>query len=96
MNLSLYLLFINVVTYVLYWLDKRAAVNGSWRIPESTLLLTGLAGGTPAALMAQQRLRHKTKKLSFRLKFLAVTAIQVGVLMFKPEIFTQAIARVLG
>ncbi len=96
MNLPLYLVAINLLTYVLYWQDKRAAINGSWRISEGTLLLSGLAGGTLAAIVAQQRLRHKTRKGSFQFKFWAVTVIQVGVLIFQPEIFTKAIARVLG
>ena len=96
MNLILYLLLINAATYILYWLDKRAAIQRSWRISEYTLLMSGLAGGTLAAIAAQEILRHKTSKPIFRLKFWAVTVLQVGVLIFKPALFTDAIARVLG
>jgi uncharacterized membrane protein YsdA (DUF1294 family) len=96
MNLIYYLLFINAVTYVLYWLDKRASMNGSWRISEYTLLMSGLAGGTLAAIAAQKRLRHKTKKGTFQFKFWAVTVIQIGVLSFQPELFAKAVHKVLG
>lgn len=96
MNLPLYLVAINLLTYVLYWQDKRAAIRGAWRIPESTLLMSGLAGGTLGAFFAQRQLRHKTRKGSFQFKFWAVTAIQIGVLVFAPEIYRDAIHKVLG
>jgi uncharacterized membrane protein YsdA (DUF1294 family) len=96
MNLPLYLVAINLLTYVLYWQDKRAAINGSWRISEGTLLLSGLAGGTFGAFFAQRQLRHKNRKATFQFKFWAVTAIQIGVLVFVPEIYRDAIHKVLG
>ncbi|WP_024868176.1 DUF1294 domain-containing protein [Pseudoxanthomonas suwonensis] len=56
-------------------LDKHAARHGRWRIPESTLHLLELLGGWPGAAAAQQVLRHKTRKLSYRVGFwLAVLA----------------------
>ncbi len=54
---------------VVYAVDKSAAQAGRWRIPENTLLLLGLAGGWPGAVVAQQLLRHKTTKASFRIAF---------------------------
>lgn len=93
MNLVLYLIAINLLTYALYWLDKRAAVRGGWRIPEATLLLAGFAGGTLAAIVAQQRLRHKTKKLKFRLQFWGLTLVQIALLLFQPAMLKQLIAR---
>jgi uncharacterized membrane protein YsdA (DUF1294 family)/cold shock CspA family protein len=60
---------LSILTFVLYFADKRAAQLNRWRTPENTLLLVGLVGGWPGAAIAQQLLRHKTKKLSFRSKF---------------------------
>ncbi len=57
---------LNVATFVAYWLDKRAARARQWRIQEKTLHLFGLAGGWPAARLAQQVLRHKTVKPGFQ------------------------------
>ena len=59
----------SVVCFVVYAADKSAAVSGRWRVSEGTLLLLGFAGGWPGAIVAQQVLRHKTKKASFRSVF---------------------------
>jgi uncharacterized membrane protein YsdA (DUF1294 family)/cold shock CspA family protein len=59
----------SVVCFAAYAADKSAAVSGRWRIAESTLLALGLAGGWPGAILAQQVLRHKSNKASFRSAF---------------------------
>lgn len=59
----------SAITYLAYAKDKSAAKSGSWRTEESTLHLLSLLGGWPGALLAQQFLRHKTQKASFRFNF---------------------------
>ena len=59
-------LVMSLITFLAYAIDKAAARAGRWRTGEGTLLLLGLAGGWPGALIAQQNLRHKSKKASFR------------------------------
>jgi len=59
----------SAVCFVAYAIDKSAAVAGRRRISERTLILLGLACGWPGALVAQQALRHKTQKVSFRSVF---------------------------
>lgn len=59
----------SLLTFIMYAVDKSAARKGAWRTKESTLHLLSLAGGWPGALVAQQKLRHKSRKLSFRLVF---------------------------
>lgn len=61
------LLLINVVAFALYLVDKCKARNGSWRIPERTLLMLALFGGSVGALMAMSLVRHKTLKKPFSL-----------------------------
>lgn len=58
-----------LVTFFAYARDKRAAKNGSWRITENTLHTLSLLCGWPAAIIAQQIFRHKTKKANFRVIF---------------------------
>lgn len=59
----------SVLCFIAYALDKSAARSASRRTPERTLLLLGLAGGWPGAVLAQQWLRHKSAKASFQAKF---------------------------
>lgn len=67
--LIVFILFASVVAYILYAIDKTAAMEGSWRVSENTLHMAALLFGWPGALIAQNRLRHKTKKKSFRAYF---------------------------
>lgn len=56
---------ISIMTGIAYARDKSAAISGKWRAPEKTLHLLSLVGGWPGAVIAQERLRHKTQKTSF-------------------------------
>lgn len=60
-----YLSVINFITWVVYGLDKGRARAGKWRIPEKTLLLLALAGGSAGALTGMLLFRHKTRKAKF-------------------------------
>lgn len=66
--------------FLAYWHDKAAAQRQLWRTPESTLLMLGLVGGWPGAIVAQQWLRHKSSKASFRAAFWFT--VNVNVLTF--------------
>lgn len=68
---------LSILSFAMYTADKRAAQANRWRTPENTLLLLGLIGGWPGAVVAQQLLRHKTKKLSFRTRFWSSVIINV-------------------
>ncbi|MEQ8928134.1 MAG: cold shock and DUF1294 domain-containing protein, partial [Fulvivirga sp.] len=71
-------IFASFITYITYSIDKASAQSGSWRIPESTLHMMSFLGGWPGALVAQARLRHKTRKPVFRFVFYA-TIIMNGI-----------------
>lgn len=62
---------LNLVAFFTYWQDKSAAQQGRWRISENTLHLWALLGGWGGAWVAQQVLRHKSRKASFRAMFWA-------------------------
>jgi uncharacterized membrane protein YsdA (DUF1294 family) len=74
----LYLFVINSVTYLAFWIDKERAQMHLSRISENNLLLLAALGGSPAAIFAQQYLRHKTKKQPFGALLLSVVGIQVS------------------
>ncbi|MCI8211318.1 hypothetical protein AUC61_17460 [Pseudomonas sp. S25] len=62
-------LTMSLLVFFLYWRDKRQARAGGWRTPEKILHAVELLGGWPGAMLAQQVLRHKTRKLSFQVLF---------------------------
>lgn len=69
------LLLVSMVTWFFYRSDKRKAQAGTWRTPESTLHLAELAGGWPAAFLAQRRYRHKIAKTRFQVFYWAIVLL---------------------
>ena len=63
--LAVYLLAVNLAAFVLYGADKRRAKQGTWRIPEKTLFLLPLLGGSIGALLGMRVFHHKTKHWYF-------------------------------
>lgn len=73
-------LLMSLVCFVAYWRDKRFAVAGAQRIPESRLHLYELMGGWPGGLLAQRLIRHKNRKLAYQVKFWLIVAVHLGLL----------------
>ncbi|MFO0902049.1 MAG: cold shock and DUF1294 domain-containing protein [Pirellulales bacterium] len=77
----------SVATYRAYVADKYAAESRGWRTREGKLHFLGLVGGWPGALVAQHRLRHKTKKRSFQVVFWFTVAMNcAGLIVFRPAL----------
>ena len=75
-------LVINLITFILYGVDKRRAKKGAWRISERTLLLcTWLLGGV-GALLAMQAFRHKTKHIAFQISAPIGAVLSIAVMAF--------------
>ncbi|QDV44842.1 hypothetical protein Enr13x_47130 [Stieleria neptunia] len=70
----------SLITFLVYAIDKSAARRGRWRTQENTLHLLAMIGGWPGALIAQEKLRHKTRKQSFRIVF-GLTVLLNGVML---------------
>ena len=64
-NVIIYLIAINLITFLVMWLDKRKAKKGRWRIPENTLLLFVLLGGGIGGIVGMYVFHHKTQKAKF-------------------------------
>ena len=60
-----WVLFINLIAFLLFLIDKYKARKNLWRIPEATLLLFPALGGGIGALLGMYLVRHKTKHLKF-------------------------------
>ena len=81
---------VNLLSFALYGVDKWRAKRGAWRIPESTLLLAALLGGSLGALLGMELFRHKTKHAKFKVlvPLFLVLHIALAVYMFKTGLLT--------
>ena len=77
-----YLIGINIAAFALYGYDKNAAQNGRLRVPERVLHGVELFGGTPGAFIAQRVFHHKTRKVSYRIVFWLIFAIQAAAVIW--------------
>ena len=84
--LMYYLIIINMAAWLMYGLDKWKAKSGAWRIPERTLLLTALLGGSAGALAGMLLFHHKTRKPKFTVGVPVMLAVHCVILWL---IFTK-------
>ncbi len=63
--LLVWLAAVNLVTFTVYGIDKAKAKRGAWRVPERTLFLLPLLGGSLGALLGMKVFHHKTKHWYF-------------------------------
>ena len=72
----IYLIGINILTFLVFGIDKWKARRGKWRIPEDTLIWMSIAGGSFGALVGMYLFRHKTQKRKFNLGIPAILLAQ--------------------
>ncbi len=77
-----YVLAVNVVAFAAYGIDKWKAKRGMWRIPESTLLLLAVVGGSLGALLGMRIWHHKTKHAKFRYGLPLIILAQLGLIYY--------------
>lgn len=77
-----YLWLINAVAFVVYGIDKLKAQKRLWRIPEATLLMLAVAGGSIGAWVGMMVWRHKTRHLKFQIGVPLIFAIQFALLVY--------------
>ena len=75
-------LLTNLFAFLLFWFDKKQAIGNKNRISEFRLLWITFMGGTIGALMSMILFRHKTSKMSFLIKFVAVVIVQIAAIAF--------------
>ncbi len=76
-NIILYFLIINIVGFLIMFIDKRKAKKGAWRIPEKTLFLITVLGGGIGTTAGMYVFRHKTQKLQFVIGFPFITILEI-------------------
>jgi len=78
----IYLLVINIFGFCLMGSDKRKARRNQWRIPEKTLFLAALLGGSVDTLAGMYFFRHKTKHWYFVVGMPAILILQAGLALY--------------
>ena len=76
--LPAYLIVLNLLAFLLMGLDKAKARRHRWRIPEKTLFLSAILGGSIGAIAGMQLFRHKTKHASFRIGMPCILLLQLA------------------
>lgn len=82
----IFIVAITLFTFIVYGIDKRKAKKGRWRIPESTLLLLAVIGGSIGAYLGMKVWHHKTRHKKFKYGIPAIIILQIvliGLYIFK-------------
>lgn len=86
-----YLAVLNLTGFALMGIDKRRAVKKLWRIPESTLFIIALIGGSIGSIIGMRIFHHKTRHWYFVYGMPAILLLQLAaviVLIYSPLQFT--------
>lgn len=78
MIIIIYLIILNIITFILFGIDKKRAIKDEWRIPEATLMGFAALGGSVGAFAGMEVFRHKTKHKKFKLGIPALIVIHIG------------------
>jgi len=82
-----YVIIVNLIGFLLMGIDKRKAVKRAFRIPESTLFIVALIGGSLGSLLGMYTFRHKTRHWYFVYGMPAILILQIILilaLMYSP------------
>ena len=80
--LLFFILGINVITFMVYGIDKLKAKKGKWRIPEATLLLLAIVGGSIGAWTGMKVWHHKTLHKKFKYGIPLILIVQIGLCLY--------------
>ena len=79
--LIIYFVIINIVGFALMGIDKRKAIKRTFRIPEATLFIVALIGGSIGSILGMQVFRHKTRHWYFVFGMPAILVVQIVLLV---------------
>ena len=80
--LLIYLLIINLTGFFAMFLDKQKARRGKWRIPEKTLFLLAIIGGSLGTTLGMHTFHHKTKHWYFKFGMPLILIAQVALIAY--------------
>ena len=77
-----YLAAVNLVTFLVYGIDKLRAKRGAWRISEKTLFLLPILGGSVGAIAGMKVFHHKTKHWYFKYGLPLILILQIALVVW--------------
>lgn len=77
----IYFLAVNVIGFALMGFDKAKAKKRGFRIPEATLFVVAVIGGSIGSIAGMYVFRHKTRKWYFVYGMPVILLLQVAVLV---------------
>ena len=80
--LLFFIIGINIITFMVYGIDKLKAKKGKWRIPEATLLLLAIVGGSIGAWCGMKVWHHKTMHKKFKYGVPLILLIRIGLCLY--------------
>ena len=80
--MSIYLVSINLISFITMYIDKKKAQKGKWRISEWTLFMLVILGGGIGGIAGMKVFRHKTKKAKFYVGFPAIIILQIALVIW--------------
>lgn len=78
----IWLIIINILTFAVFGIDKKKAIDGKFRISELTLFVLSILGGSLGGLAAMYTFHHKTKKWYFKFGIPLILIAQVLLIIF--------------
>ncbi len=79
--LGLYLICVNLLGLIYFFIDKQKAKRQSWRTPEATLFTIALFGGSIGCLLGMYLFHHKTAKPKFYIGMPIILGVQLLILL---------------
>lgn len=76
-NIIIYLIVINIIGFLIMFIDKQKAKKGAWRIPEKTIFIITALGGGIGTIAGMYLFRHKTQKLNFIIGLPLITILEI-------------------
>ena len=77
------IIIINIIGFLVMYIDKQKAKKGKWRIPEKTIFIITVLGGGIGTISGMYAFRHKTQKLHFTIGLPTITILEIiGVIYF--------------
>lgn len=78
----IYLVIMNIIGFTIMGIDKSRAKRGAWRIPEKTLFLIAILGGSIGSILGMKQFRHKTKHKTFTIGMPAILIVQAAIILY--------------